>query len=683
MAHAQCQQERYVDRIFTASRTQSNTTYITSPTLVAPCTFENLTINLSYNLDVYEPTNDTLNNRPCIVYSHGGAFQIGDKRIVPVSRFCEQLAERGFVVISLDYRKCFNTVSTPSAERAVYRAVQDYKAALRWTLANALTLRIDTGLVFGGGNSSGSIMSIFSAYATDADRTQVPSTFNNPDLGCLNCSGNNHPGDFRPKALINNWGATLYTFIIEAGEAPMISFHGDQDNAVVIDYGQPFSLPTFPALHGSAPITARLDSVGIVNEFHIFEGFGHEPWLVNTDFVDTIDQRSAEFLFRLFLKPDLPMVTGSNEACVGDTLIYSIQGTPEKAYCWNVVGGRIYSIPSAQHVEIVWDSSGNHALQLRALNEWDALSDTALYQVLVKDYPNANAGPDVTICQGEITGLNASGGTDYTWQPSTSLTNPNIQNPVASPTVTTLYEVEVSNGTCSSFDSVNIVVYPLPFVSAGQDTSICPGESIALQGLASGIVEWFPPGTGNTLNPVVQPSATTTYILSTTDANNCVGTDDVTVIVHPELQLPPIQFDGTLLSAILGHNYQWFHDSVAITGADQFYFEPSLSGSYFVEVTDQFGCSYLSDAFEFSVSIIPALESAPIQILPHGNGLWEITGIQSDEISITIFNALGKLCYQEMETASRKFTLKETGKRLYIAKIQSSKGVFTQKFVNP
>ena len=158
---AQCQQERYLQRIFTSSRTQSNTVYITSPTLVTPCSIENLTANLPYSLDVYEPDNDTLTNRPCIVYAHGGAFLIGDKRIIPVDRFCYQMAERGFVMVSIDYRKCFNTISTNSAERAVYRAVQDFKAALRWVHFNAQMIGVDTNLIFGGGNSSGSIMAIF------------------------------------------------------------------------------------------------------------------------------------------------------------------------------------------------------------------------------------------------------------------------------------------------------------------------------------------------------------------------------------------------------------------------------------------------------------------------------------------------------------------------------------------
>ncbi|MBP9151712.1 MAG: SprB repeat-containing protein, partial [Flavobacteriales bacterium] len=56
---------------------------------------------------------------------------------------------------------------------------------------------------------------------------------------------------------------------------------------------------------------------------------------------------------------------------------------------------------------------------------------------------NPDAGPDVTICAGQSTQLNATGGTIYSWSPSTGLNNPNIPNPVATPASTTAYSVTV------------------------------------------------------------------------------------------------------------------------------------------------------------------------------------------------------------------------------------------------
>ncbi len=48
---------------------------------------------------------------------------------------------------------------------------------------------------------------------------------------------------------------------------------------------------------------------------------------------------------------------------------------------------------------------------------------------------------DATICQGSSTTLSASGGLTYSWSPATGLSDPNISNPVATPTQTTSYVV--------------------------------------------------------------------------------------------------------------------------------------------------------------------------------------------------------------------------------------------------
>ncbi len=54
---------------------------------------------------------------------------------------------------------------------------------------------------------------------------------------------------------------------------------------------------------------------------------------------------------------------------------------------------------------------------------------------------STNAGADKNICVGSSAQLNATGGSFYEWIPGTSLSNPLIANPVASPTITTTYTV--------------------------------------------------------------------------------------------------------------------------------------------------------------------------------------------------------------------------------------------------
>lgn len=69
------------------------------------------------------------------------------------------------------------------------------------------------------------------------------------------------------------------------------------------------------------------------------------------------------------------------------------------------------------------------------------------------------ANSDTTICAGGAAQLNAAGATNYTWSPATGLSNPNIANPLATPTVTTQYVVTGSNGAgCTTTDTVTVTV---------------------------------------------------------------------------------------------------------------------------------------------------------------------------------------------------------------------------------
>lgn len=71
--------------------------------------------------------------------------------------------------------------------------------------------------------------------------------------------------------------------------------------------------------------------------------------------------------------------------------------------------------------------------------------------------------------------------------------------------------------------------------NAGNDITICPSSSASLSGNASG--GWSPytyswnNGIGATQNASASPSATTTYTLTVTDAQNCTANDGVTITV--------------------------------------------------------------------------------------------------------------------------------------------------------
>ena len=87
------------------------------------------------------------------------------------------------------------------------------------------------------------------------------------------------------------------------------------------------------------------------------------------------------------------------------------------------------------------------------------------------------AGPNISICQGGSGQIyvNAGGGTGnitYSWTPTTGLSNPNISNPIASPSQTTTYTCHVSDGTTSQNVSITVTVNDV--IEEHEYESICP-----------------------------------------------------------------------------------------------------------------------------------------------------------------------------------------------------------------
>jgi gliding motility-associated-like protein len=160
--------------------------------------------------------------------------------------------------------------------------------------------------------------------------------------------------------------------------------------------------------------------------------------------------------------------------------------------------------------------------------------------VTVVPQPIANAGPDKTICNGDTTtiGTVAVIGVSYKWAPSAGLSSTTIAQPNATPSVTTIYTLTASNGTCSNTDTVTVTVVPQPIASAGPDKTICKSDSviIGMDGVTGMTYKWSPSSglsSDTVAEPNASPSVTTTYILTVSNGT-CSNEDTVVVTVLPQ-----------------------------------------------------------------------------------------------------------------------------------------------------
>ena len=126
-------------------------------------------------LDIYTPEND-IKNRPVYMFVHGGGFAGGSKNQGKIINLANYYTSRGWVFVSINYRLKKNKGSIPQKwydhskklpnsskieqYYAIYPAIRDSKAALRWIVANAETYNINTDYITVGGASAGAITAI-------------------------------------------------------------------------------------------------------------------------------------------------------------------------------------------------------------------------------------------------------------------------------------------------------------------------------------------------------------------------------------------------------------------------------------------------------------------------------------------------------------------------------------------
>ena len=156
------------------------------------------------------------------------------------------------------------------------------------------------------------------------------------------------------------------------------------------------------------------------------------------------------------------------------------------------------------------------------------------------------------------------------------------------------YSVSVQNNNgCSISDDVNVTIFPGVEIELGEDIEICFGSSTKLNTSNPGADHiWSDGSTSNNL----EVTTTGTYSVKVIDNNGCVGTDQISVAVRPELDLElgddrlvcsEINFE--LEPDIDAISYQWFSDNGLVSTMRNF--RPADGGKYWLTVFDEFGCS--------------------------------------------------------------------------------------------
>ena len=301
------QDVRYLDEVFEDVLITEDVVYGNAPDLPFIFLFEWNTIDIDLDMDIYEPVGDTLSARPAIIFIHTGAFFSGHNELDDVADLSIASAKRGYVSFNINYRLGLNVLSSYSGERAVYRGMQDASAAIRHIREFHEEYNIDPNKIFIWGTSAGSFVGLHLAYSQDDERPESTyGTTADPDLGCIDCSGNNYIQNSKPNALISCWGAIGdLNWIDQYDNIPTLMFHGTADPIVPFNSGYPFTIDiALPIVYGSNLIYERLQELNIDSELyaptelHEYWGAVNGNWIGGpNEYFDQIKSDSYNFLY--------------------------------------------------------------------------------------------------------------------------------------------------------------------------------------------------------------------------------------------------------------------------------------------------------------------------------------------------------------------------------------------------
>ncbi|GAA6151307.1 alpha/beta hydrolase [Pseudoteredinibacter isoporae] len=246
-------------------------------------------------LDLYRPveTAFTIKQRPAVLLIHGGSFQTGSKENATLVAMARDLAARGYVAASINYRLQGDNplpssrvshiptetgVIAPVAQQiAAQAAFEDALTALEWLVSVSERYRIsDIGII---GSSAGAITAINVAYLTDDFSVESPQKH-------------------RISFVVDFWGGVLLPFgnpaeavnSVEAGEAPMFIVHGSSDVIVAFNY--------------SVLLDRRAKEVGLDHEYHVIQGGGHgfgaiDPFTVTVTGGQSIANAMYDWIYQI------------------------------------------------------------------------------------------------------------------------------------------------------------------------------------------------------------------------------------------------------------------------------------------------------------------------------------------------------------------------------------------------
>ncbi len=325
-----------------------------------------------------------------------------------------------------------------------------------------------------------------------------------------------------------------------------------------------------PVVVGSLPINAGIITGTIPNSTPF--GVNYRVRVVADNPVTVGSQSTTPLIITSTAVSASIVTTPSNTVCQGDTV--SLWVTYNASYHWS-------NGETTQNIHVT-DSGTYNVVVTNFLTNCEVTSNPV--HITVHPTPAVHLGLDAELCDGQTLPLNAgSGFTSYAWNNGSTAQSIAVHQ-------TGTYSVSVTdNFGCKGGDTIHALFHPNPVVHLGADTILCGNTLLLAAGTGFSSYNW---NNGLSFNPTYLVASAGNYIVQVVDGNGCSARDTIQVDIHA---IPYINLGNDLSacgnSVVLNAGegfvgYNWNNGQ----GLQQ-YFPVTTTGTYFVHITDPYGCS--------------------------------------------------------------------------------------------
>lgn len=295
----------------------------------------------------------------------------------------------------------------------------------------------------------------------------------------------------------------------------------------------------------------------------------------------------------------------------------------------------------------------------------------------------AFSAPSGQTCPGNAIVITATGATSYSWSTGSTAASVSL-----SPSVTTVYNVTATTGTCSSVKAVTVTVLPPPAITVNTQ-SVCANQASTISASGAISYSWSTGAISSSIS--VSLASATNYTVTGFTNPSCSASLVFNIAVNPNPTSTAASTNVSCASCANGivsvsasggtapYSYTWLPGNASAAVVSSL-----MPGCYTVTIADALGCTTGDVAcVSFAVGLSGRLsEASSIKVTPNPTkGEFVLEGAD-DASKIEIIDVLGRLVKQQQALpGSTPLNLNAEARGVYYVRIISGSKLAVIKLV--